>query len=220
MKTIIITGASRGIGKSLAQRFLKNDDFVIGTSTKGTSDQQNKNFIMFKLDLSKPESIMECTGKIAELNRKIDILINNAGIAIEEEVNEPRIVPEYLRKILEVNVIGVTDFTERIIPIMNKNGHIVNISSRAGSLGHTKYTLNYPAYRISKAALNMVTRILAVRLAENITVSSVHPGWVKTDMGGEKADMEPAEVADDIFKLANSKVETGQFWFKGKKFPW
>jgi NAD(P)-dependent dehydrogenase (short-subunit alcohol dehydrogenase family) len=66
----------------------------------------------------------------------------------------------------------------------------------------------------------MLTRIWAMRLEGKITVSSVHPGWVKTDMGGDDADIEPKEAAEDIFKLANSKVETGQFWFKGKKFPW
>ena len=58
------------------------------------------------------------------------------------------------------------------------------------------------------------------RINGKITVSSVHPGWVKTDMGGGEALMESAEAAEDIFKLANSKVETGQFWFKGEKFPW
>ena len=119
-----------------------------------------------------------------------------------------------------MNLVGTIDFTEGIIPIMNSKGHIINISSRAGSLEHTNYTLNYPSYRISKAAINMVTRILAVRLKEKIKVSSIHPGWVKTDMGGDNADMGPKEAAEDIFKLANSSAKTGGFWFKGKKFPW
>jgi NAD(P)-dependent dehydrogenase (short-subunit alcohol dehydrogenase family) len=83
-----------------------------------------------------------------------------------------------------------------------------------------KMYLDCVDYKISKAALNMVTRCLAIRLDGQITVSSVHPGWVKTDMGGDDADIEPEEAAEDIFTLANSQVETGQFWFKGEKFPW
>lgn len=135
-------------------------------------------------------------------------------------MNELTINIKYLRETLEVNLIGTINFTERIIPLMNLGGHIINISSRAGSLEHVDYTLNYPSYRISKTAINMVTRILAVRLKEKIKVSSIHPGWVKTDMGGDDASMEPKEAAEDIFKLANSDVESGQFWFKGEKFPW
>lgn len=127
---------------------------------------------------------------------------------------------EFLRKTLEANLIGTIDVTEQVLNHMNKGGHIVNISSRAGSLGSEEYTLNYPAYRISKAGLNMFTRILAVRLEGEMIVSSVHPGWVKTNMGGDEADVTPKEAAEHIFKLATSKVESGHFWFMGEKYPW
>ncbi len=220
MKTVLITGVSRGIGKALTDKFLKEGDFVIGTSTKGIANRQNENLLLFQLDLANPASIKDCSNKIVSLKRNIDILINNAGTVVEEEANEPKINIDYLRKTLEVNLIGTIDFTENIIPIINQGGHIVNISSRAGSLTHAGYELNYPAYRISKTGLNMFTKILAKRLEGKITVSSLHPGWVKTDMGGEEADMEPTEAAEYIFNLANSQVETGQFWFQGKKFPW
>jgi NAD(P)-dependent dehydrogenase (short-subunit alcohol dehydrogenase family) len=220
MKTILITGVSRGIGRALAKRFLDNGDFVIGTSIKGITDLRSADLAVFSLDLSKPESIKECAEKICALGRKIDIQINNAGMVIEKEVSQPKINIDYLRQTLEVNLIGTIDFTERVIDLLNNGGHLINISSRAGSLAHTEYTLNYPDYRISKTAINMVTKILALRLKGKVTVSSVHPGWVKTDMGGDEADITPEEAAEDIFKLANSKVETGQFWFKGEKFPW
>ena len=219
MKTILITGISRGIGKATAQRFLKNGDFVIGTSTKGVANWKHKNLKIFEFNLSHSNSIKNCDKKIERLNKKIDVLINNAGIVVEDEINKPTIDTEYLRETLEVNLIGTINFTEGIIPLMNSKGHIINISSSAGSLNGS-YRLNYPAYRISKTALNMVTRILAVRLNGKIIVSSVHPGRVKTDMGSLDADMKPEEAAQDIFKLANSKIQTGQFWFKGKKFPW
>jgi NAD(P)-dependent dehydrogenase (short-subunit alcohol dehydrogenase family) len=103
---------------------------------------------------------------------------------------------------------------------MNEGGHLINISSRAGSLGDFQYTDNYPSYRLSKAGVNMFTRILAQRLKGKITVSSVHPGSVRTDMGYENAPLSPEEAAEDIFKLAYANVATGQFWYKDKNFPW
>lgn len=220
MKIILITGVSRGIGKALAQRFLHNGDVVLGTSTHGTVDYKHKNLYLFQLDLSDSKSRACCIKNIKDLKQKIDILINNAGIVVEEEAKSPRIAIDYLRNTLEVNVIGTIDFTEGIIPLIKKGGHIVNISSRAGSFGDQHYNFNYPSYRISKTALNMVTKILATRLAGKIIVSSVHPGWVKTDMGGKEAEISATAAAEDLFKLANSTSETGQFWFKGKKFPW
>ncbi len=152
------------------------------------------------------------------MGKKIDILINNAGTWSGVE-GDPIMRQNFLRKVMEVNLFGTIDFTEHIIPLMQDNGHIVNISSRQGSLTYV-HEIDCPDYRISKAALNMATRLFAMRLDGKITVSSVHPGWVKTDMGGSDADLTPEESAEDIFTLANSQVETGQFWFKGEKFPW
>ncbi len=221
MKTILITGVSRGIGRALAERFLQNGDFVIGTSTSGTSPIEHERLLMLKLDLASPESIAACAQFIIDSGKTIDVLMNNAGIwsGVDES---PSIDVGMLRKVLEVNLFGTVDFTERIIPIMKNGGHIVNISSRMGSIGGIERVgINWPDYKISKAALNMATRILSVRLQDrNITVSSVHPGWVKTDMGGSDADLEPEEAAEDIFTFAISMPETGQFWFKGEKFSW
>lgn len=220
MKTVLITGASRGIGKALAERFLQNGDFVFGTSTSGVLPIDHDRLLMLQLDLANSESISACTKSIIDLGKNIDILINNAGIWSGVDSN-PTIDIERLRKTMEVNCFGTIDFTERLIPQMNRGGHIINISSRMGSLEYCeKGGIDWPDYKISKCALNIVTRILAGRLADTITVSSVHPGWVKTDMGGDDADIEPEEAAEDIFALANSNVETGQFWFKGEKFPW
>ncbi len=227
MKTVLITGIGRGIGRALAEKFLNEDWYVVGTSTEGTIEYSNKNLEVFKLDLSDSNSIKDCVAGIASLNKEIDILINNAGVLLDDE--ETRVITEKLRETLEVNLIGTIDFTEKIIPLLENNAHIVNISSSAGSLedtenvedSHSPY--HYPAYKISKAALNMYTRTLAVRLKHenmNILVSSVHPGWVKTDMGGTDAPTLPADAALNIFDLATSRPQTGQFWFNGKKYPW
>lgn len=243
MKTVLITGISKGIGKALAQKYLKEGFNVLGTSKNGEVDFSNDNLKVFRLDLSIPQSIKDCVAEIAKLGIKIDILHNNAGIMVDDDGTE--MVIDYLRKTLSVNLIGTIDLTEQIILLMSEDGHIVNTSSAAGSLGDmqkrqdpeylkeearegvSRSAINpdyYPSYKISKAALNMYTLILSARLQHEgkaIKVSSVHPGWVKTDMGGEEAPVTPEEAARHIFETATNKdIETGQFWFNGEKFPW
>ncbi len=227
MKTILITGVSRGIGKAEALQFLSEGHTVIGTSIDGTVDFTHERLTVFALDLSKPASIAACVEQIQNAGMHFDILINNAGALFDDE--DTHVVVNKLRQTLEVNLIGTIDFTERIIPLINPGSHIVNTSSSAGSLAgatdlrQTHYPYHYPAYKISKVALNMYTRTLANRLTHegsDIIVSSVHPGWVKTDMGGKEASMTPEEAAKHIYTLALSKPESGQFWFKGEKYPW
>ena len=227
MKTVLITGIGRGIGKALAQKFLAEGYAVIGTTFNSTAPFEHANLKTYPLDLSSPESIKQCADSVKASGAKIDILINNAGALFDDE--ETHLVADKLRKTLEVNVVGTADLTEQVIPLMNRDGHIVSISSQAGSItdmdhiedSHEPY--HYPAYKISKCALDMYVRTLAVRMThENtgILVSAVHPGWVKTDMGGDEAPTTPEEAAGHIFKLAVSHPETGQFWFNGEKYPW
>ncbi|NQV88522.1 MAG: SDR family NAD(P)-dependent oxidoreductase [Parcubacteria group bacterium] len=227
MKTVLITGISRGIGRALAEKFLAEGYFVIGTFFSSEVDIENKNLTVFPLDLSKSQSIADCAKNIDDLGKRIDVVINNAGVLFDEE--ETGVIVEKLRRTLEVNLFGTIDFTERIISLIQKDGHIINISSTAGSLElagiekelSSHYPHHYPAYKISKTALNMYTRTLASRLHEaGVIVSSVHPGWVKTEMGGEEAELTPKEAAEGIYKVAISKPETGQFWFQDKHIPW
>jgi NAD(P)-dependent dehydrogenase (short-subunit alcohol dehydrogenase family) len=236
MKTVLITGIGRGIGKALAQKFLKEGYAVMGTSQTGEVDYSDQNLKVFTLDLALSESIEKCAKAIGtdigKSGTKIDILINNAGALLDED--ETHVIIDKLRRTLEVNLIGTIDWTEHLISSMNSVGHIVNVSSSAGALGaksetevefakSSHFPYHYPAYKISKCALNMYTRTLAGRFVfEKIdtTVSSVHPGWVKTEIGGPEAEVTPEEAAENIYKLAISRPETGQFWFNGKKYPW
>lgn len=224
MKTVLITGVSRGIGQALAKKFLEEGFNVMGTIYSGVSLEQNENLSVFNLDLSSPESIIKCTEEIIATGKKIDILINNAGVLLDED--ETRVVVEKLRKTLEINLIGPIDFTERLIPSINPGGHIVNISSSAGSLekathAESHHPYHYPSYKISKTALNMYTCTLAMRLKDSdITVSSVHPGWVKTELGGMEADITPTQAAEGVYGVAISKPESGKFWFGKERMPW
>ncbi len=218
-KTVFITGASRGIGKALTDKFIKENYFVIGTSTTGKAAFANKNIIFLKLDLSSPKEIEKCVNEFIKLNKKIDILVNNAGIWSGHD-EDSNMYLDSLRKVLEVNVIGTIDLTEKLIPYVNNSGKIINISSSSGSLAY-KENNYYPDYKISKAALNMYTKTLAMRLEDKkIIVASIHPGWVKTDMGGIDAALEPEEAAEEVYQRIISLKETGQFWFKQEKFPW
>lgn len=227
MKTALITGIGRGIGKALAEKFLQEGYFVFGTAQSGSADYSHGNLKIVQLDLTDPSSIQKCVETISTSNTKINIMINNSGTL--EDNDDTHVIIDKLRKTLEVNLIGAIDLTEQMLPHMNQSGHIVNISSQAGSISdvesftHSHAPLRYPAYKISKAALNMYTRTLALRLKSegmNVIVSSVHPGWVKTDMGGAEAPVTPEEAARDIYELAISEPETGQFWYKGEKYPW
>lgn len=227
MKTVLITGITKGIGLALATKFLKERFKVIGTTTSGQSELSDSNLKVCKLDLSIPSSIEKCADELKSGGEKIDLFINNAGVLLDDE--ETAVIIDKLRGTLEVNLIGTIDFTERIIPAMNKDGHVINISSQAGSITdmknfeHSHAPFCYPAYKISKAAQNMYTTTLALRLSREgngVIVSAVHPGWIKTEMGGDEAPTLPQEAAEDIYKLAISRPETGQFWYKGEKFPW
>lgn len=221
MKTVLITGIGKGIGQALAENFLSEDFSVIGTYHETRPLFTKKNFVAIPLNLSSPESIINCIEQIHKLQMKIDILINNSGILMDED--EVVVNVDKLRATLEVNLIGTIDFTERMLPYIQNGGHVINISSTAGMLSTliSRHPHHYPSYKISKTALNMYTRTLASRLQEQeIVVSSVHPGWVKTDMGGQEADITSKQAAQEIFDFALTHPETGLFWHAGKRLPW
>jgi NAD(P)-dependent dehydrogenase (short-subunit alcohol dehydrogenase family) len=224
MKVVLITGVGKGLGKATAERFLREGYAVMGTSTSGTVNYEHENLKVFQLDLRSSESIGECAKALADTGVMFDVVINNAGALFDEDDNV--LIVEKLRQSLELNLIGTADFTEQILPKVSVGGHVVMISSSAGSIGRTGHSKSrfpgrYPAYKISKAALNMYVRTLALRMSSvGITVSALHPGWAKTDMGGEEADITPEEAGEDIYRFALSRPETGLFWFNGENLPW
>jgi len=232
MQTVFITGIDKGIGAALAKKFLAEGYRVIGGSLVGDVDYAHDNLVVQNLDLATTESISACVESLRTAGQQIDILINNAAVLLDEEETHVKI--DYLRQTLAVNLIGTIDLTERLLSLVSSDGHIVNVSSAAGSFGASAQTIeefaesshypyHYPCYKISKAALNMYTKVLAATLkneGSNVVVSSVHPGWVQTDMGGPKAKMTADEAAEHIFNLAISRPETGGFWHKGERREW
>lgn len=195
---------------------------VIRTSTSGAISIQNDNLEIYSLDTGNSESIKIFTDQLMQDNKQIDVLLNNAGVNLSSagEFKQKVLSVEVLRKTLEINLIGLIDVTERLLPLIKENGQIVNISTGAGSL--TEFiSARVPSYQISKVAVNMYTKTLAKRLEEKrIIVSSFDPGWVRTDMGGSQAPKLPEKVAEELFQLMISNVESGNFWLEGKKRAW
>lgn len=222
MKTILITGASRGIGRATAEKFLTEGWQVIGTGTETVSDFTHENFHYLQLDFLLKDSIEEAVSKI---DSPVDVLFNNAGVAYSEDTSAGQI--DLLRKVMEVNLFGHVSFTGKLVSsnLIKAGGLILNTSSQMGAFSRPVPDDRgwiSPAYRISKASLNMYTRVLAAEMEDkNITVGSLDPEWVKTDMGGASAPKQASEVADEVFELATREnLETGQFWRRGEKRDW
>jgi len=211
-KRVLITGASRGIGFALTQLFLERGYKVIGACRNGKIDNlSHPNLDVIELDLSNSESIRD-VARTLKKELKIDILINNAGIGPDLDLDLP--TEESFKRTFDVNVTGTVLFTESLIEIINKGGSIVNISSEMGSIENCK-RIDSVAYRMSKSALNMYTKILSNRLKTSLRVVSIHPGWVRTTIAESNIDngrLSPEESAIKLVDYILSDFETGTFW--------
>ena len=217
-KVVLITGASKGIGKALTEKMLNENFFVIGTSRNGIiKDFENKDFYSLKLDLSNTSSIENAHKEIFSKFKYIDILINNAGIGPDLDTYIPQ--KESFNLTFDVNVTGTVFFTEPLIELIRENGIILNVSSKMGSLDVCELT-DSVAYRMSKSALNMYTKILTNRLKDKIKVASIHPGWVKTtiiESNLKNGRLTPEQSADNIFEFLTNEFDSGMFWNSEKR---
>lgn len=212
-KTVMITGASKGIGSDLSSCFLDEGSKVLGTSRNGKNPGPGENNLEFlRLDLSKPTQITELEELLEERNIEIDVLVNNAGVGPDLDAQYPDL--DTFERTFDVNVTGTVFLTETILPFMAQGGKLVNISSRMGSISECDQT-DSVAYRMSKASLNMYTQILAKRLKGKLSIAAVHPGWVRTNISDNSAQngrLSSKESARNIFNFILSEYETGTFW--------
>jgi NAD(P)-dependent dehydrogenase (short-subunit alcohol dehydrogenase family) len=232
-RVAVVTGANRGIGFETCRQLAKNKFQVILTSrdAKGKASieqlqQESLDVLYHQLDLTNPESIAQLAKFIREKFDRLDVLVNNAGIYLDPSGEEGSVFKakvDTLRETMETNVYGPLMLCQALVPLMKEHnyGRVVNVSSGAGQLSDMRS--GYPGYRISKTALNALTRILANELKDaNILVNAVCPGWVKTDMGGSNAPRTPEQGADTIVWLATlpDNGPTGGFFRDRKPIDW
>lgn len=209
-KTAVVTGANSGIGFALTQKLLAEGYRVVGTSRSGQiADFSHPNLTVVTLDVTNDASIEQAVAAIGQLAPSIDLLVNNAGVGSDLGTILPD--RQLLRDTFATNVDGTMLFTEPMLPLVRDGGQIIFLSSKMGLPAFA--ASDSPAYRVSKAAINMYAAILAQRVAErNITVTPMHPGWVQTRMGGESAPFTVEQSAAGLFRGIEARPESGKFW--------
>lgn len=235
----LVTGGNRGIGFAVCRLLAKRGIEVILTSRDPTQGLESARKLIDEklpihyhpIDITDTESIASSFRFVEEKFGKLDILINNAGIAIDlvndpENDLEPSLLHmdlDIIRKSIETNTLGAIQMIQTYFPLLERStaARIVNVSSRMGQLSSMKQ--GWPGYRISKAGLNAATRILAAEFEGTpILINAAHPGWVKSEIGGPNAIRSPEEGADTIVWLATLPQggPSGQFFRDRKPMEW
>jgi len=239
-KIALITGANKGIGLETARQLGKQEIIVLlgahdlkkGEAAASELRQEGIDARALEIDVSQPASVRKSVGNIEREFGRLDILINNAGVMIDDDkkkVSEQTL--EAWRKTFDTNLFGLIDTTQAFLPLLRKSsaGRIVNLSSILGSItyhatpGSPVYDSKMPAYNVSKSAVNAYTVQLAYELKDSkIKVNAAHPGWVKTEMGGEGATMEITDGAKTSVALATLGDDgpNGTYVHMGETLPW
>jgi NAD(P)-dependent dehydrogenase (short-subunit alcohol dehydrogenase family) len=226
MTTILITGTNRGIGLDLAKQALAMGWTVYGSARDVVTDPEahicdHPKFHDLRFDVTDHAAVREAAVKVSA---PIDILINNAGIIGPERQSTLDMDFDGFARTLAINTLAPLAVSQAFLPHLRRSAkpRILTISSWMGSLSHAKS--DRIAYRASKAAVNKMMQGLATDLEPmGMAVAVVHPGWVRTDMGGAGADIAPAESAAGILKLAKGLTleGTGQFYnWDGASLDW
>jgi NAD(P)-dependent dehydrogenase (short-subunit alcohol dehydrogenase family) len=228
-KTALVTGANKGIGFEVSRELARMGFrvFLGARNLKAghaAAEKLNKDgeVVFIKMDVADADSVRQAAEEVARRSDHLDVLINNAGILLDEDKDALTITPEIFETTLRTNTLGPWLVAQAFVPLLKKSREprIVNVSSGGGQLedGADGWA---PGYCVSKTALNGVTVQLAAALPK-FAVNSVCPGWVRTDMGGENANRSVAEGAATIVWLATDAPHnlTGKFVKDRKVIPW
>ena len=231
-KTVVITGAGRGIGEAIATAFAQAGACsiaVVRDRPKGErlADALTRQGLKAEFAIADVTDAAQISMLVLDVRQRhpiIDVLVNNAGVFLKEDraTRPSELDPLVLQKTLDVNLFGPIRVCNAFVPHIAHGGRIINVSSTMGQFAGEQDGRG-PAYSISKAALNMYTQHLAADLREReIMVDSFHPGWVKTDMGGPNARVEPRDAARTALFLATRPFsdETGLFWYDCEVIDW
>lgn len=231
-KVALVTGGNKGIGFEVCKQLAKQGIQVILTARseekgkeaveKLKADNLEVNFC--SLDVSSDDSVQKASEHVEKEFGRLDILVNNAGIMIDNGGMGLNPDISVIKETFDTNALGTLRMSSAFIPIMEKNryGRIVNFSSGMGQL--QEMGGGFPGYRLSKLAINGLTKILCTEVSptSNILINSMCPGWVKTDMGGENAMRTVEEGADTAVWLATLPDDgpNGQFFRDRRRIRW
>lgn len=229
-KVAIVTGGNRGIGLELCRQLSENNmtvflcsrDLKKGEEAKEKlSPSTSQNIIPIQLDVNSDESVLMAYTTISHYTKHVDVLINNAGIFIDPDYPALKTELKSIEQTFQTNTLGPLRVTLTMLPLMKKNGgHIINISSGKGQLEDMEG--GSLGYRLSKTALNCVTKTLSSELSPfNIQINAVCPGWVKTEMGGPNASLSVDQaVSNIIWLITYPHGKSGSFFSSRKVIPW
>ena len=230
MKTVLVTGANKGIGREVAGQLARKGFHVFvaarnpdaGRKAADEIAKQSGKATFIEVDVTDNASVRAAAREFSKIADHLDVLVNNAGIMMDGDDAILEVSDNIFRRTIETNVLGALRATRAFTPLLvkSKAPRVINVSSSGGQLtgGADGWS---PAYCISKTALNGVTSQLAAALPK-LAVNSVCPGWVRTDMGGRNATRSVEEGADTIVWLASEAPQglTGKFLRDRKEIPW
>jgi NAD(P)-dependent dehydrogenase (short-subunit alcohol dehydrogenase family) len=223
----VITGASRGLGLETGRQLLARGCHVILTARDGAAAEAAAAALGahaegHALDVSRDDAVAAFFDWLRQSHGRIDVLVNNAGRIYAGKSNLKSASAADMADAIDNNALSAWRMSAQALPMMNAAGHgrIVNVSSGMGSL--VEMGSGSAAYRISKVAMNSVTRLAANEARGDVKVNSVCPGWVRTDMGGKSATRAVEEGAASIVWAAVLPADgpNGGFFRDGKPIPW
>jgi NAD(P)-dependent dehydrogenase (short-subunit alcohol dehydrogenase family) len=223
-KTVLIIGASRGLGLEFVTQYLNDGCAVIATAKKHADVARLAAIgaTAYEVDVIEPADFVALKEKLAET--KIDVAIYNAGVYGPATTGVQAVSKADFDAVMHVNVWGALHAVPAVAPLVSRaKGVFVFVSSTMGSMTEMDGP-NRVVYRASKAALNAVVKAASIEWADSGMVSfALHPGWVRTDMGGKGADIDPAESVGgmrNVIALASAHHNGGFFDYQGRNVPW
>jgi NAD(P)-dependent dehydrogenase (short-subunit alcohol dehydrogenase family) len=215
MMNMLVTGANRGLGYEIASEALERGHSIIA-GVRNPSEQNDKlSFLSTKygdrlviktLDVTNEAGLASLASQMKTEGKRLDVIVNNAAILNARNTHIEDLDMDDVALTFEINLYGPMRVVKHFLPLLTDNkAAVINISSEAGSITNA-YPGDYP-YAISKTALNMFSQqLLAYVKDRGIQVLSIHPGWMKTDMGGENAPTDPRNSARGIVDQIERKI--------------
>ncbi|MCX5254369.1 SDR family NAD(P)-dependent oxidoreductase [Streptomyces canus] len=230
-RTALVTGGARGIGVEICRQLAERGLRVLVAARQLEAAEEacrtlGPRALPLALDVSSAKSVTQAVREAEELtDGGVDVLVNNAGVSLDGELRPPYVDEEVLRATLDVNLVGAWRVAEAVVPGMVRAGYgrVVNLTSSYGSLALMD-SGRHPAYRVSKTALNALTRMLAGELSgTGVLVNAADPGWTRSGMGGPSAPRGPEEGADTpvwLATLPDGDETTGGLFAGRRPLPW